>query len=45
MGEVCLCVHEWMTELMCVCLFDEVSDTREGSRVLSFFWGGGFMVQ
>lgn len=45
-GEVCLCVHEWMTEFMCVCLFDEVSDTssREGSWVLSFFFFGSMRI-
>lgn len=34
---VCVCMSGWPS--LCVCLFDEVSDTssREGSRVLGFF--------
>ncbi len=37
-GEMCLRVHEWMTEFVCVCVcvcvcvFDEVSDTSSRER-------------
>ncbi len=31
-GEMCLRVHEWMTEFVCVCVFDEVSDASSRER-------------